>query len=166
MKLLYDKNQKAKLEFQQFESKTVSTLLIPQALLIHIENKFGKKYQLDDILSCLISKYKKFIASSQIRPSKSFKLKFQEEGLNLIPKKFRPENKDWMELGIIAYGLGYSRCWLFSYLLELEFSLMGEFLELPELMEALATLSTATPKNIWQLTNKNTAFLRILHFRE
>ncbi|MCB1179196.1 MAG: DUF1564 family protein, partial [Leptospiraceae bacterium] len=145
---------------------TVSTLLIPEILAIQMEARFNKGYKMHGVLRFLLNKYRKFIASGQIPRSRKFKLKFQEKGQNLISKKFRPGNKDWAELGIWAYGLGCSRCWLFSYLLELELSLMGEFLALPEMIDLHTTLTNSTPKAIWQFTDKNTAFKRVLHFRE
>ncbi|EMJ92536.1 PF07600 family protein [Leptospira alstonii serovar Pingchang str. 80-412] len=44
--------------------------------------------------------------------------RYQEKNLNLQKMNFRPFEEDWCKLGILAWGLGISRCFLFSLLLE------------------------------------------------
>ncbi|WP_025183352.1 DUF1564 family protein [Leptospira kirschneri] len=44
--------------------------------------------------------------------------RYQEKNLNLQKMNFRPFEEDWCKLGILAWGLGISRCLLFSLLLE------------------------------------------------
>ncbi|AVQ13092.1 PF07600 family protein [Leptospira santarosai] len=44
--------------------------------------------------------------------------RYQDKDLNLQKMNFRPFEEDWCKLGILAWGLGVSRCLLFSLLLE------------------------------------------------
>ncbi|MCB1178111.1 MAG: DUF1564 family protein [Leptospiraceae bacterium] len=166
MRFIYNKNQSTKSYFYPIQQGTVSTLLIPERFFKQMENRFRNNYKMYGVLRFLLNKYRKFIASGFIPNSSKIKLRIQDKGQNLISIKFRPRNEDWVELGIWANGLGSSRCWLFSYLLELEFSLMGEFLCLPEIIDAHTTLTNSTPKIIWQFTEGKSAFKRTLHFRE
>ena len=131
-------------------SETVSTLLIPENLAENLKSilpigstKKGKEFTNFRLgLKFLLNKYRGFLAIGNLPFAGKPKLTYQREGLNLQEFKFRPDNGDWFELGIIAYGLGVSRCWLFSYLLELELSGLGEFLALKVVRDGLATSLT------------------------
>lgn len=64
--------------------------------------------------------------------------RYQEENLDLKKMNFRPFEEDWVKLGILAWGLGVSRCLLFSILLELD----------SEPMNHRNTKSTGVPTNL------------------
>jgi hypothetical protein len=150
-----------------------STLLIPESLIEKLPSVFpisstknGKKF-LDFRLGLklLLQKYRGFLAIGNLPFAAKPKLIYQKEGLSLQVFKFRPDNDDWFELGILAYGLGVSRCWLFSYLLELELSGLGDFLALKEAKIGLTTPMISQPRMIQQIIGKRRYISRILHFR-
>ena len=97
---------------------TVSTLLIPEVLLDELKSVLpvgvtkSKKEFVDFRLGLkqLLQKYRGFLAVGNLPFAGKPKLTYQQEGLNLHEFKFRPDNGDWFELGMIAYGLGVSRC--------------------------------------------------------
>jgi hypothetical protein len=150
-----------------------STLLIPEFLIEKLPSilpvataKNGKNFlDLRLGLKSLLQKYRGFLAIGNLPFAGKPKLTYQKEGLSLQVLKFRPDNDDWFELGILAYGLGVSRCWLFTYLLELELSGLGEFLALKEGKIGLATPTISRPRMIQQITGKQHYINRILHFR-
>ena len=118
-----------KVDLKEFERSTVSTLLIPKHLVEKldlvipiVENPKTKKksYKLKDGLKKLLDKYRGMLARGYLPFQEKPKLTYQEEGLDLQKFCFRPEDADWYELGILAYGCGVSRCWLFSFLVELD----------------------------------------------
>ena len=55
-----------------------------------------------------------------IPPPRKIKTEYQNEGLDLKRVNFRVNNADWIELGELALVFGKSRCWMFTYLLELD----------------------------------------------
>jgi hypothetical protein len=152
---------------------TTSTLLVPENLFLHLQRilpvstspsqKNSINFRMG--LKFLLNKYRGFLAIGNLPFSSKPKLTFQNDGLNLIPAKFRPDNADWFELGILAYGLGVSRCWLFSYLVELELSGVGEFMALKPVRDVVATPSISRPRLIQQISGKRHFIRRILHFR-
>ncbi|MCB1176745.1 MAG: DUF1564 family protein [Leptospiraceae bacterium] len=164
MKDTFNRRQFENIEFPEDLRENVSSLLIPDRYLCDLENVCGDM-ELHKYLKYLVGKYRKFIALGYIPHGKNVRIKYQKKGQSLVNVKFRPWDEDWAELGILAYGLGVSRCWLFSYLLELEFSLLGEFLDLPEVIQGLATLTNSSPRNIWQFKEKKKYFNRVLHFK-
>ena len=62
----------------------------------------------------LLDKYRGMLARGYLPFQEKPKLTYQEEGLELQKFCFRSDDADWYELGILAYGCGVSRCWLFS----------------------------------------------------
>lgn len=152
---------------------TVSTLLIPEDLAKGLESvlpvgvtKRGIEFVDFRLgLKLLLNKYRGFLAAGYLPFAGKPKLTYQREGLNLQKFSFRPDNADWFELGILAYGLGVSRCWLFSYLLELELSGLGDFLALKAVKRGLTTPTASRPRLIHQITGRRRFLGRILHFR-
>lgn len=49
------------------------------------------------------------------------KTEYQERGTEVLIKTFRPELRDWLELGMWASALNYSKCKLFVILLWFEY---------------------------------------------
>ena len=97
---------------------TVSTLLIPEIFVENLDSilpvgmtKDGKKFTNFRLgLKLLLNKYRGFLAVGNLPFAGKPKLTYQREGLDLQVFKFRPDNGDWFELGMLAYGLGVSRC--------------------------------------------------------
>jgi len=64
---------------------------------------------------------------SLLKPKK-WKKHYQDEGQDLIPVYFYPEECDWARLSIISNATGFSRCYIFVYLMLLDLGV----LKLPE----------------------------------
>ena len=116
-------------------------------------------------LKRLLEKYRGFFASGYLPFQGKPKLTYQKEGLELEKFSFRPDDVDWHEPGILAYGCGVSRCWLFAFLLSLELSLVGEFVDLVKTKFGDTTLYHSRPRLIQQIFGKRSYIHRILHFR-
>ncbi len=112
-------------EYKQFlnlktHRKTVSTLRIP--LWLNATTKRGmKKYgNLEKYLGILLKRYRFLFYANFFEPSENPKTQYQERGQSYVPFKFRPENKDWLELKMWAESLGISATLMFVRLLEIE----------------------------------------------
>ena len=163
-----------KIDLKEFERSTVSTLLIPKYLVEkldlvvpYVENSKTKKksYKFKEGLKKLLDRYRGLFARGYLPFQNKPKLTYQEEGLELQKFSFRPDDADWYELGILAYGCGVSRCWLFSFLVELELSLMGEFLDCAKEIFGVTSADVSRPRLIQQIFGKRRYIHRILHFR-
>jgi len=163
-----------KIDLKEFEKSTVSTLLIPKHLvekldlvIPYVENsKTSKKsYKFKDGLKKLLDKYRGLLARGYLPFQEKPKLTYQEEGLDLQKFSFRPEEADWYELGILAYGCGVSRCWLFSFLVELDLSLMGKFIDQAKAIFGVTSADISRPRLIQQILGKRRFIHRILYFR-
>lgn len=172
MPTLFNRTHKKNVDLKE-SRLTVSTLLIPATLTDNLKsilpvsvNKKGKEsIQFALGLKLLLDKYRGFLAVGNLPFKGKPKLTYQEDDLDLQSFKFRPANGDWFELGMIAYGLGVSRCWLFSYMLELELSGLGDFLALKIVGDVLATPKVSRPRMVHQITGRRRFINRILHFR-
>jgi len=170
----FHRKHEKKVDLKKLERSTVSTLLIPKHLVEKldlvipiVENPKTKKksYKLKDGLKKLLDKYRGMLARGYLPFQEKPKLTYQEEGLDLQKFCFRPEDADWYELGILAYGCGVSRCWLFSFLVELELSLMGEFIDRAKATFGVTSADISRPRLIQQIFGKRRFIHRILHFR-
>lgn len=150
-----------KFKLKSTEGDTVSTLLIPAELLPTLE-KLKESSSLKSILKILLKKYKFLLLSENVRFSNKARLQYQEDGLDLKTIKFRPDLKDWMELGIIAYSLGFSRCFLFSFLLSLEVSPFSELAEDPKVKVVVATQTRSQVRGLWGLRKGRNVFIQRL----
>ena len=153
---------------------SVSTLLIPKHLveklelvIPFVENSKTKKksYKLKDGLKKLLDKYRGLLARGYLPFQDKPKLTYQEEGLELQKFCFRPDDGDWYELGILAYGCGVSRCWLFSFLVALDLSLLGEFLDRVKEIFGVTSADISRHRLIQQIFGQRRFIHRILHFR-
>jgi len=163
-----------KIDLKEFERSSVSTLLIPKHLvekldlvIPFLENSKTKKksYKFKEGLKKLLDKYRGMLARGYLPFQEKPKLTYQENGLELQKFCFRPDDADWYELGILAYGCGVSRCWLFSFLVELELSLIGEFLDCAKEIFGVTSADVSRPQLIQQIFGKRRFIQRILHFR-
>jgi hypothetical protein len=170
----FHRRHEKKIDLKEFERSTVSTLLIPKHLveklelvIPFVENSKTKKksYKLKDGLKKLLDKYRGLLARGYLPFQDKPKLTYQEEGLELQKFCFRPDDGDWYELGILAYGCGVSRCWLFSFLVALDLSLLGEFLDRVKEIFGVTSADISRPRLIQQIFGQRRFIHRILHFR-
>ena len=170
----FHRKHEKKVDLKEFERSTVSTLLIPRHLvekldlvIPSVENSNTKKklYKFKDGLKKLLDKYRGLLARGYLPFQEKPKLTYQEEGLDLQKFSFRPDDADWYELGILAYGCGVSRCWLFSFLVELDLSLMADFIDIGKAIFGVTSADVSRPRLIQQIFGKRRFIHRILHFR-
>ena len=173
-KTFFQRRHEKRVDLKTFEKSTVSTLLIPKNLIEKLDlvlpvaldtATMKKSYNLKVGLKRLLDKYRGFLASGFLPFQEKPKLTYQEEGLELQRFSFRPDDADWFELGILAYGCGVSRCWLFSFLVSLELSLLRDFVEVLKASFGDTTLYHCRPRLIHQIFGKRHYIHRILHFR-
>ncbi len=100
--------------------KTVSTLRVPFRCNSTVKRGIYKYGSLDKYLNILIKRYRFLFYSEYFLPSKNAKTEYQERGQNFVTWKFRPENRDWLELKMWADALGISATLMFVRLLEIE----------------------------------------------
>ncbi len=100
--------------------KTVSTFRIPLVLEKTFKKKLKQHGNLTKYLSHLIKKYRFLFYANEIPFSQNVKTEYQERGTKVFIKTFRPELRDWLELGMWSSALNYSRCKLFVILLLFE----------------------------------------------
>ena len=101
--------------------KTISTLLVPAHLFEGLKqktNEHGKSLVV--YFRNLLWMYRTLTHSGMIHSPRKIKTEYQNEGLDLRRVSFRVGNADWLELGELALAFGKSRCWMFTYLLELD----------------------------------------------
>ena len=170
----FHRRHEKKIDLKEFERSTVSTLLIPKHLveklelvIPFVENSKTKKksFKLKEGLKKLLDKYRGLLARGHLPFQNKPKLRYQEEGLELQKFCFRPEDADWYELGILAYGCGVSRCWLFSFLVELDLSLLADFVDIGKAIFGVTSADLSRPRLIQQIFGKRRYIHRILHFR-
>ncbi len=111
--------QKQTLEIKS-KRKTVSTLRIPLRLDSTIQRGIKRHKGLEKYLSILLKRYRFLLYSDYFKPSKNPKTEYQKRGQTYVKWKFRPENRDWLELKMWADALGISATFMFVRLLEIE----------------------------------------------
>ncbi len=111
--------QKQSLEIKQ-KRKTVSTLRIPSRLNSTMKNGIQRYSGLDKYLNTLLKRYRFLFYSEYFQPSENPKTEYQERGQSYVKFKFRPENRDWLELKMWGDALGISATLMFVRLLEIE----------------------------------------------
>jgi hypothetical protein len=151
-----------KLSLSQKTHSTVSTLLIPKKLFRKMKSKLGTQ-KFPNIFRLLLNRYRGSLTKGNLSLSSRTKTKFQDSGLDLVKFKFRPDDADWVELGILASSAGVSRCLLFVFILELELRpLEGLSVE----RDVVATLSIPLIRFVWQLSEDRSEIERKLQCRE
>jgi len=114
---------------QRLADKTISTVLVPTHLLEGLKKKTKEHgNSLVVYLRNLLWMYRTITQSGMIPPPRKIKTEYQEEGLDLKRLSFRVNNADWIELGELAIAFGKSRCWMFTFLLELDILGLWEIL--------------------------------------
>lgn len=166
MIIFENKNEYKSLEMNQ-SGKTVSTLLVPKHLAQGFLKKRNELYGKNTAayFRYLLSICKIFTHSGMLPKPKKIKTEYQEENLNLQRLSFRPSNSDWIELGALAIAFGKSRCWLFTYLLELD--LVGFWDILSEFFKSVSdpTNERLEVKGYWTLKRFFHNFTRGYHVK-
>ncbi len=111
--------QRQNLEIKS-KRKTVSTLRVPFWLNSTLKRGIKKYSNLEKYLTILLKRYRFLFYSNYFKPSENPKTQYQERGQNYIHFKFRPQNRDWLELKMWADALGISATLMFVRLLEIE----------------------------------------------
>ncbi len=111
--------QKQSLEIKQ-KRKTVSTLRIPSRLNFTMKKGIKQYGGLDKYLNTLLKRYRFLFYAEYFPQSENPKTEYQERGQNFVKWKFRPENRDWLELKMWGDALGISATFMFVRLLEIE----------------------------------------------
>ncbi len=112
-KTFFQRRHEKMVDLKAFERSTVSTLLIPKHLVEKLDlvlpvvldtATMKKSYNLKVGLKRLLDKCRGFLALGFLPFQEKPKLTYQEEGLELQRFSFRPDDADWFELGILAFG--------------------------------------------------------------
>lgn len=127
-------------ERQMRDDKTISTLLVPATLVESLKLKLTSHGNSMAIyFRNLLWRYRTLTHSGMISPPRKIKTEYQEEGLQLNRISFRVSNNDWLELGQLALAFGKSRCFVFTFLLELDLLGLWEMLSESRLNDAVPT---------------------------
>ncbi|MBK8395895.1 MAG: DUF1564 family protein [Leptospiraceae bacterium] len=132
------------------KDKSVSTILVPSHLIEALKSKrmeHGK--QMAVYLRNLLMMYRTITHSGMIPSPRKIKTEYQDSGLDLQRISFRPHNADWIELGELALAFGKSRCWVFTFLLELDLLGFWDILYESGLNDAVPTKSNLSLRASW-----------------
>lgn len=116
-------------------------------------------------LRALLQMYRTLTHSGMIPPPRKIKTEFQMEGLDLKRVCFRPHNSDWLELGQIALAFGKSRCWLFTFLLEIDIAGLWDILVESGMENAVPTKNKLRLRTSFSLRRVSQEFTRSYHVR-
>ena len=106
-------------------NSTPSTLLIPRRLQVKLKRALRKRnVGLNVFLHVLLERHQHLVEQREFGKTGKVKTLYQMNGQDLVRVRFRPNDGDWAKLGVLACGVGYSRCLLFIKFLERE--LAGE----------------------------------------
>ena len=146
--------------------KTISTLLIPAHLITPLKEKIKEHGNLFPVyLRNLLWMFRTFTHSGMIPHPQKLKTEYQKEGLDLQRVNLRPFNEDWMELGELALVYGKSRCWLFTFLLELDLLGFWETLSEFSMGDAVPTTTKLRLRVSLSLKRVSQDFSRNYHVR-
>ncbi len=146
--------------------KTISTLLIPAHLITPLKEKIKEHGNLFPVyLRNLLWMFRTFTHSGMIPHPQKLKTEYQKEGLDLQRVCLRPFNADWLELGELALAFGKSRCWLFTFLLELDLLGLWETFSKFSMGDAVPTTSKLRLRVSLSLKRASQDFSRNYHVR-
>lgn len=103
--------------FLPVKSMRRSTLLISRYLIEELENRCTLT---DAKLTELLHEFMKdplLWRKMKLLKSTKYTKTYQPGGLSLVPVKFYPHPEDWCQLSILSNGSGFSRCFIFVFLL-------------------------------------------------
>lgn len=124
----------------------VSTVLIPEDLMVRYETQEKKYGGKTKYFSHLISKYRMMMRSFAYDAS-SMTTEYQKSSHKLKKVNFRPIAEDWAELGAFSVASGKSRCLIFVLLLLMDLNGWGDLLSLAGFPEDYPN----TPGVEWEL---------------
>ncbi len=148
------------------KDKTVSTLLVPAHLVEALKEKkkdHGKSVAI--YFRNLLWKYRNLTHSGMLPDPRKIKTEYQEEGLELRRVSFRVSNADWVEIGELALAFGKSRCWVFTFLLELDLTGFWEMLLESGLNDSVPTHIQLLLRVSWTLERVRSTFAREYYVR-
>ncbi|MBK8394810.1 MAG: DUF1564 family protein [Leptospiraceae bacterium] len=146
--------------------KSTSTLLIPAHLVDGLKTKIKQnRNSLVVYFRYLLRTYRALSHSGMLPPPTRLKTEFQREGLNLKRFNFLVDNADWLELGELALAFGKSRCYLFTFLLELDLLGLWKILSEARLTKGVPRLSNLQLSVSWSLSRISQNFERIYYVR-
>ena len=152
MKVSFQNSQKFKIDELWLREKSVSTLLVPAHLIEALKLKKREHgRQMAVYLRNLLKMYRTLTHSGMLPNPRKIKTEYQEEGLDLKRVSFRPNNADWLELGELALAFGKSRCYVFTFLLELDLTGFWDMLYYSGLNDAVPTQDNLILKVSWSL---------------
>ncbi|MCX7998978.1 MAG: DUF1564 domain-containing protein [Leptospiraceae bacterium] len=111
--------QQQRLEIES-KKKRVSTLRVPFWLDYAVKKGIVRHGNLEKYLGVLLKRYRFLFYSNFFKPSENPKTEYQKRGEDYVTRKFRPKNRDWLELKMWADALGISATFMFVKLLEIE----------------------------------------------
>ncbi len=120
MKYDYILNEQKQNLYIKSKRKTVSTLRIPIFLNSTLKGSISRYGNLNNYLGILLKRYRFLFYGEFFQPSQNPKTEYQKRGETYVTQKFRPENRDWLELKMWADALGISATLMFVRLLEIE----------------------------------------------
>ncbi|MCX7998633.1 MAG: DUF1564 domain-containing protein [Leptospiraceae bacterium] len=100
--------------------KTVSSVWIPARLDFAVKKAMVRYGNLEKYLGVLLKRYRFLFYGNYIQPSENAKTEYQKRGEDYVIRKFRPELRDWLELGMWADALGFSKAFMFVKLVEID----------------------------------------------
>ncbi|MBL0263066.1 MAG: DUF1564 family protein [Leptospiraceae bacterium] len=148
------------------EDATVSTLLIPDHLMVDFISKL-KKYNgnVSPYLRSLLRRFRSVTHTGILPDPKKIKTEYQLENLKLRKVNFRPRNSEWVELGELALAFGKSRCWMFVHLLQLDLLGMWRILVESKLHKVVPTLPSLELKVSLSFQKIKDYFSRLFYVR-
>jgi hypothetical protein len=106
------------------EYPSQSTFLVgDQFIEMYMKPRFLKGKRLSWYLNKLLCDPQLEYKLNLLKPSNWRKI-YQEEGQDLVPLYFYPDEYDWARLSIISNATGYSRCYIFVYLMLLDLGIL------------------------------------------
>ena len=159
------KKTNSKIEDLKLYKRTPSTLLLPNSILNPFLKRRLQRYKGNTTvyLRNLLKLYRSLNYADLFPPPAKVKSEYQEENLDLKRITFRPNNSDWIELGSLALAFGKSRCWIFTYLVELDLSGFTEILSTFLPSPSVPTTPDLELKSLWTLEPYYDSFTRSLH---
>lgn len=164
--IAFENKKSFRFDKERFADKSISTLLVPAHLLEGLKRKTKEHgNSLVVYLRNLLWMYRTITHSGMVHPPRKIKTEYQGEGLDLQRLNFRVGNADWLELGELALAFGKSRCWMFTYLLELDLLGVWEILLESGLNLGVPTKSKLRLRVSWSLRRVLPDFARSYHVR-
>ena len=164
--VVFQNSKTFKIDELRKRDKSVSTLLVPARFIEALKLKkkeHGK--QMAVYLRNLLKMHRTLTHSGMLPRPRKIKTEYQDEGLDLQRVSLRPYNADWVELGELALAFGKSRCWVFTFLFELDLSGFSETLYESGLNFAVPTKNKLRLRVSWSFERIFQDFARSYHVR-